>query len=171
MLKAWTSLATLAFIVTMAGPAAAAGQTPATKDDTYTWNGELVSVDTTAKTMAVKSRVAYQDALAELKNFKAGDRVWIFWSGVHDYSDAVREIRRPGTGKIEEDLMMPAELVSTDAPNQYVTIRVKVPDSALSTLAAAKPGEWITITSRHRPSTEDQAVVAVRPYGSASNTE
>jgi hypothetical protein len=47
------------------------------KSDTYTWIGELVSLDTTAKTMTVKSRVAYQEAISELKHFKGGDRVWI----------------------------------------------------------------------------------------------
>jgi hypothetical protein len=25
-----------------------------------------------------------------MKHFKAGDRVWIVWSGIHDSSDAVR---------------------------------------------------------------------------------
>ena len=99
-------------------------QSSQTKADTYTWNGELVSLDTTAKTMTVKSRVAYQEAISELKNFKAGDRVWIVWSGIHDSSDAVRQVRRSETGrKIDENLVLPAELVSTEAANQYVTIR------------------------------------------------
>jgi hypothetical protein len=84
----------------------------------------------------------------------------------------VRQVRRPGSGgKIDENLVLPAELVSTEAPNQYLTIRVKVPESALSALKSVKPGEWVTITSRHRPSTDDEAVVAVRPYGSTTSTE
>jgi hypothetical protein len=84
---------------------------------TFPWSGELVSLDTTANTMTVKCRVAYQDAISELTHFRAGDRVWILWSGVHDYSDAVRTFRRPETGrKIDEDLLLPAELVSTEAP-------------------------------------------------------
>ena len=56
-------------------------QSSQTKADTYTWNGELVSLDTTAKAMTVKSRVAYQEAISQLKNFKAGDRIWVVWSG------------------------------------------------------------------------------------------
>lgn len=169
MSKRWTNVAALALIV-MAAPALAAAQTSETKPETYTWTGELVSVDTTAKTMTVKSRVAYQEALSQLKQFKAGDRVWVLWSGVNDYSDAVREFRRPGTsGKIDEMLMLPAELVSTDAPSQYVTLKVKVPDAG--GLTTVKPGEWVTVTSRHRPATEDQAVVAVRPYGATNTTE
>jgi len=142
------------------------------KGDTYTWNGELVSLDTTAKTMTVKSRVAYQEAISELKHFKAGDRVWILWSGIHDSSDAVRQVRRSEAGrKIEEDLVLPAELVSTETPNQYLTIRIKVPESAVAAIKTVKPGEWVTVTSRHKPTTDDDAVAAVRPYGERTTTE
>ena len=172
MSKQWRSIAVLASILTIGAGVFAGAQAPQSTSDTYTWNGEFVSLDTTAKTMAVKSRVAYQEALSELKHFKAGDRVWIWWSGVHDASDAVRQIRRPETGrKIDETLMLPAELVSTEAPNQYITIRVKVPESAMSAIKSVKPGEWVTVTSRHRPSADDEAVVAVRPWGASTTTE
>jgi hypothetical protein len=164
--------AVLATVLTIGGSVVGQALSSQTKGDTYTWNGELVSLDTTAKTMTVKSRVAYQEAISELKHFKAGDRVWIVWSGIHDSSDAVRQVRRPETGrKIDENLVLPAELVSTDAPNQYLTIRVKVPESGLAAIKTVKPGEWVTVTSRHRPSTEDDAVVAVRPYGTTTTTE
>jgi exosome complex RNA-binding protein Csl4 len=164
-------IAVLATVLTIGGPELGNAQSSQPKGDTYTWNGELVSSDTTAKTMTVKSRVAYHEAISELKHFKAGDRVWIVWSGVHDSSDAVRQVRRSDTGRaIDENLVLPAELVSTDAPNQYLTIRVKVPESALAAIKTVKPGEWVTVTSRHRPSTEDDAVVAVRPYGATTTT-
>jgi hypothetical protein len=159
-------------MVTIAAAAHLGAQASAVKNDTYTWNGELVSVDTAARTMTVKCRVAYQDSISELKQFKPGDRVWILWSGVHDYSDAVRQVRRPESGRnINEDLVLPAELVSTDAPNQHITIRVKVPQAGLPAITTVKPGEWVIVTSRHRPSTDDDAVVAVRPYGSPATTE
>jgi hypothetical protein len=64
---------------------------------------------------------------------------------------------------------MPAELVSPEAPNQYITLRVSVPESALSGLKAVKPGEWVTVTARHRPSTDAEAVIAVKPYGAGTN--
>jgi hypothetical protein len=170
MSKQSRSIAALASILTFAG-AVIAAQSSATKIDTYTWSGELVSLDPTAKTITVKSRVVYQDALPELKQFKAGDRVWLVWSGLHSYSDGVRQIRRPGTGgRIDEDLVLPAELVSTEAPNQYITIRVKVPESSVSAVKPVKPGEWVTVTARHRPSTDDDAVVAVAPYASTTTT-
>ena len=150
-------------------PAVAAAQSSPRSSDTYTWPGEFVSVDTTGMTMTVKPRVAYPEAVSELKQFKAGEPVWVVWSGIHDYSDAVRQVRRVATGKkIEEDLVMPAELVSAEAPNQHVTIRVKVPASSLADIKALKPGDWVTVTSRHRPSTDADAVVTVRPYGATT---
>jgi hypothetical protein len=172
MLTQWMQIAVLGTFLTIGGPVLGAAQSSQTEGDTYTWNGEFVSLDTAAKTLTVKSRVAYQDAIAELKHFKAGDRVWIVWSGIRDSSDAVREIRRSDAGgTIDETLVLPAELVSTEAPNQYITIRVKVPASGLSAINSVKPGEWVTVTSRHRPSNEDEAVVAVRPYGAHTTTE
>jgi hypothetical protein len=105
-------IAVVGTILTIGGPVLGAAQSSQTKTDTYTWNGEFVSLDTTAKTMTVKSRVAYQEAISELKHLKAGDRV-----------------------------------------------------------CTVKPGEWVTVTSRHRPSTDDEAVVAVRPYGARTTTE
>jgi exosome complex RNA-binding protein Csl4 len=162
-------IATLATILTIGGIVLAGAQSPHTKSDTYTWNGELVSVDTTALTMTVKSRVAYQETISELKNFKPGDRVWIVWSGVSDSSDAVRQIRRSESGRtIDENMALPAELISTEAPNSYITIRVKVPESGVAAVKAVKPGEWVTVTSRHRPPSEAEAVVAVKPWSQAS---
>jgi hypothetical protein len=62
--------------------------------------------------------------------------------------------------------VLPAELVSTEAPNRYLTIRVKVPEGSLTAIKDVKPGQWVMVTSRrHRPSTEAEAVVAVKPYG------
>ena len=120
-------------------------------------------------TMTVKSRVAYQEAISELKHFKSGDRVWIVWSGVSDSSDAVRQIRRSETGRtIDENMALPAELISTEAPNSYITIRVKVPESGLAAVKGVKPGEWVTVTSGQRPPSDAEAVVAVKPWSQAS---
>ena len=63
-------------------------------------------------------------------------------------------------------MVLPAELVSTEAPNQYLTIRVKVPEASATAIKDVKPGQWVTVTSRHRPATEADAVVAVKPWGS-----
>jgi hypothetical protein len=104
----WMQIAVVGTILTIGGPVHGAAQSSQTKTDTYTWNGEFVSLDTTAKTMTVKSRVAYQEAISELKHLKAGDRVWIVWSGIHDSSDAVRQVRRSEAGRtIDETLGAP----------------------------------------------------------------
>ena len=171
----WTQLgyiAAIAGLLTLGAPSVSAAQAPQSKSDTYTWSGELVSVDATAKSMTVKSRIAYQEALSDLTQFRPGDQVWIVWSGVHDYSDAIRQVRRPSPGRvIHEDLVLPAELVSPEATNQYIAIRVKVPESGLAAIKSVKPGEWVTVTSRHRPSTDGDAVAAVKPYGSTATAD
>ena len=172
MATRWMQIAIFTIGLTISGVVPGIAQSSQAKSDTYTWNGELLSFDTTAKTITVKARVAYQEAISDLRHFKGGDRVWIVWSGIHDSSDAVRQVRRAETGrKIDENLVLPAELVSTEAPNQYLTIRVKVPESGLTAIKSVKPGEWVTVTSRHQPSTEDDAVVSVRPYVATPTTE
>ena len=171
MVTHWMQIAIVTTVLTISGPVLGIAQSSQPKSDIYTWNGELVSLDTTARTMTVKSRVAYQEAISELKHFKAGDRVGIVGSGVDDNIAGVRQVRRAETGrKIDENLVLPAELVSPEAPNQYLTIRIKVPESGLAAIKTVKPGEWVTVTSRHQPSTEDEAVVAVRPYAASTTT-
>ena len=163
-------ITTFALVLTVGASVISGAQSGQQKSDTYTWSGELVAVDTAAMSMTVKSRVAYQDAVSELKQFKAGEKVWVVWSGVHDYSDAVRQVRRfEANAKSTENFMLPAELVSPDAPNQYITIRVRVPERSLAALKTVNPGQWVTVTSRHRPATEAEAVVAVKPFVSQTN--
>mgnify|MGYP003576413679 CR=1 FL=1 len=145
-------------------------QSAQSASDTFTWFGELVSVDTTARTMTLKARVAYQEALSELNQFKAGQPVWVVWSGVSDYSDAVRQFRRPeASQKIPDRLVMQAELVSPHATNQYVTLRVRVPEASLAAIKSVKPGEWLTVTSRHHAATDVVAVLGVKPYSESSS--
>lgn len=161
----------LALVTVLAlGTTTVMGTQPAqSASDTFTWLGELVSADTTARTMTVKARVAYPEALSELNQFKAGAPVWVMWSGVGDYSDAVRQFRRPEAHqKITDRLVMQAELVSPHATDQYVTLRVKVPEASLAAIKNVKPGEWVTVTSRHYAATEAEAVVGVKPYSESS---
>jgi len=160
----WTQIIAALAALTLGSPAISAAQS-SPSGGTYEWSAEFVSVDPGNSTLTLKPRVAYPEAVSELKQFKPGDRVWVVWSGVHDYSDAVRQVRRAEAGnRITEDLVMPAEFVSAEPPNAYVTIRIKAPASALTALKGLKSTEWVTVTSRHRPSTDAEAVVAVMPY-------
>jgi len=166
MFRKRRQLTTIIAVLWLAAPLIGAAQSAASKGTTFQWSGELVAADSATSTFTVKSRIAYQEVVSELKQFKPNEKVLVVWSGIHDYSDAVRQVRpMPAGKKIDEDLVLPAELVSTEAPNQYLTIRVKVPEGSLAAIKDVKPGQWITVTSRHRPSTEAEAVVAVKPYG------
>jgi hypothetical protein len=142
-------------------------QTPAPVVENYRWSGELVSFDEGTKSATFKARLVDQEAAAELKRFKAGDRVNLWWSGIHDYAHGIRRVMASSDRK-EEQFLMPVELVSTEAPDQYVTFRLRVPESQAAGLKSVKPGEWVTVTSSHRASRETDAVVSIRPYVTAS---
>ena len=163
-----TFISALMAMLTLSTPVTGAQSTPPASD-TFTWLSELVAVDTATRTLTVKCRVAYQEALAALKQFKAGDPVLVVWSGVNDYSDAVREFRRrDASAAVAERLVVPAELVSPDATNQYVTLRVRVPDTTLADIKNVKPGEWLTVTSRQHPGPTTESVVRVKPYSQST---
>jgi hypothetical protein len=159
------------FILTVPGAGSALAQTSQSSGGTYQWFGELVAVDRPANSITVKSRVAYPEAVTELQHFKPSEPVWVVWSGVLDYTDAVRQFRHADADRpVDENLVLPAELVTPQASNQYVTLRVKVPADSLAAIEAVQPGQWVTVTSRHRPKTADEAVVAVTAYGGNTNT-
>jgi hypothetical protein len=159
----------IAALVLTAGAPATGQQSTPSGSDTFTWIGELVSLDATTSTMTVKSRIAYQEAVSELKQFKPGEPLLVVWSGVSDHREAVRQFRRPEANRVVTDMhVTPAELASPEATHQYVTLRVKVPAAALTAIASVKPGEWVTVTSRQRPATEAEAVLSVKPYTGSS---
>src|SRR4051812_13854748 len=63
-------------------------QTSVPAGTTYTWHGELVSLDQTSRALTVKAMVA-GSALEELMHFKAGDRIMLGWSGFDKYANAI----------------------------------------------------------------------------------
>jgi hypothetical protein len=158
------ALAAALLAVPLSAAAASASQA-----DTYQWSAQLVSADQAASTVTVKARVAYKDAVAALKQFKPGEKVWVVWSGIHDYSDAVRMLEPvPASGTIQKELVMPAQFVSAEAPDQAVTIRMKAPASGLAAIKDLKAGQWVTVTSRQRPTSDAAAVMMVKPYGATA---
>ena len=137
--------------------------------DTYQWSGELVSFDGTANTATVKARVVDQEAAAEIKKFKVGDRVLLLWSGYDAYADAIRRVMPyTETRNANDRFLLPVELGSTETSNQYLTFRVRMPAASASALKSVKPGEWITVTSSHKAVREADAVVSARPYVTTS---
>ena len=147
-------------------PAAGAAPSP-----TYMWHAELVSFDQAAKTVTVKAHVVNPGAAGELRNFKAGDRVLLQWSGFDNSANGIRGFMKYDAAQTKRDqFLLPVELVSPMAPNDYVTVRLRTPDAAAAALKAVKPGEWVTITSKHHPAGDADQVVAIRPYVQSART-
>jgi hypothetical protein len=137
--------------------------------ENFQWSGELVSFDGTGKTVTVKARSVSDEAVNDLKRFKAGDRVLLWWSGFETRADGIRRVMPyTDTRKADDRFMLPVELVSTDAPHQYITFRLRVPDSHGAALTSLKPGEWVTATSAHRASGQQDAIVSIQPYTASS---
>jgi hypothetical protein len=154
------------FVLSACGVLAA--QSPHAGDATYQWSAELVSYDDTARTVTVKARAVDQEVVGDLKRFKAGERVLLQWSGFQTYADGIRRVMPHTDSKTDERFLLPVELVSTDAPHQYVTFRLQVPAADLARLKSVRAGEWVTVTSSHRPSGEAAAVTSIRPYVTTS---
>src|SRR5438034_6674356 len=71
--KSWTFLAlvTLSLPICITGRLAAQSSQPAA--DTYTWSGELVSLDEGARILTVKARVVGDQPMTQLPKFKVGE--------------------------------------------------------------------------------------------------
>jgi hypothetical protein len=138
--------------------------------DTYQWSGELVSFDDSARMVTVKARLVDQDAVNDLKRFKTGERALLVWSGHDTHADAIRRVT-PYTDdrKAADRFLLPVELASTEVVNQYVTVRLRVPDASVAGLKGLKPGQWVTATSSHRPSRDNDGLVSIRPYTTSSS--
>jgi len=164
---AFVMLAALAFTATrmFATPVKAA----ATGGETYSWHGELVALDQTAKTITVQS-MAVGSALEELTHFKAGDRVLLSWSGFDKYANAVNHVvRYDATKKLDEPFAFPAEFLSFDAAHRYVTFKAPIPAESISKIQSLKAGQWVTATSPHGESSALNPIVAIRGYNDAPN--
>jgi hypothetical protein len=168
MRKQIVSLATVAVI---SACIVLGAQTPQSGPGMYEWSGELVSLDENTRTATIRARLVDQEGIADLKRFKAGERVALWWSGSDKYADGIRRVMPySGNRQDAERFHLPVELVSTEAPNQYVTFRLKVQTAHITTLKTVKSGEWVTVTSSHRPSGEAEAVVSIRPFVMTSAT-
>jgi hypothetical protein len=131
--------------------------------ESYLWHGELVSID--AKGMlTVKARVL-SDAATEVARFNPGDRVLLTWSGLDIHAGAVRRVTKYEPGQqILDFFALPAELVSRDVQNEHLTFRVQVPQASVGAAKGLKPGEWVSVTTRHRPKGDGDAILAVGGY-------
>jgi hypothetical protein len=169
--KSWTflTLATLSLPFFMSRLAAQSTSQPAA--DTYTWSGELVSLDEGARILTVKARVVGDQPMTELPKFKSGDRILLTWSGYDKYADAINHvIRYDATKKTAERFTFPVDFVGFDSAHQYVTFKAPVPADSIGKIKSLKPGEWVTATSPQTKTAESQPIVSIRPYVWSSGT-
>ena len=165
MRNTWMLVAIATFCVLALTALRVGAQSVQPTSDTYSWSGELVGFDANTRTITVKSRVVGDQALAELPQFKSGDRIVLTWSGFDTYADAISRVgRHDAAKKWNEPFTFPVEFVAYESPRQYVTFKFKVPAASVEALKVVKPGEWVTATSRHRPSNETDAITAVNAY-------
>ena len=170
MKATFSMFATLLLASAVTTYAQQASTTPAAATN-YMWHAELVSFDQAAKTITLKTQVVGQTAATDLKNFKAGDRVILHWSGFDNSANGVRGVMKYDAAQsAKEPFLLPVELVSPTPQNDYLTIKLRAPDAAAASLKAVKPGEWVTITSKHRPAGDADAIVAIRPYVQSSQS-
>jgi hypothetical protein len=163
MRNTWTLFAIVTFGILALTVIGLGAQSLRPTSETYSWSGELVGFDAGGRTMTVRTRVVGDQALAELPQFKAGDRIVLTWSGFDTYADAVsRAVRYDSSKKWNAPFMFPVEFVAYD--RQYVTFKVQVPAASVEPLTPIKPGEWVTAISRHRPATEADAITTVHAY-------
>jgi hypothetical protein len=172
MRDTWMLVAIATFCVLALTTIRVGAQSVQPTSETYSWSGELVRFDPNGRIITVKSRVVGDQALAELQNFTAGDRIVLTWSGFDTYADAIlRAVRFDATKKWSEPFTFPVEFVAYESPRQYITFKFQVPVGSVDAVKSVKPGEWVTATSRHRPDSESAAITAVNAFTvSASGT-
>jgi hypothetical protein len=135
--------------------------------ESYDWSGEFVAVDEATQSATVKARLLDETAMADVKQFKAGDRVLVVWSGM-TFTDAIRRVL-PHTAEVKagDELLLSAEFVSTDSASHYLTFRARIPADDMAGLKSLKAGEWVTATAM-RASRDERAIVSIRPYTARS---
>jgi hypothetical protein len=157
----FVALASLSLSFFAGSAVKAASSDPAA--ETYTWSAELVALDEAKHMLTAKAYVVADQPKAEFKNFKAGDRILLGWSGFDKFASGINHAMRYTGAAITEKFSFPVEFVSFDAEKNYVTFKTTVPADGTAKIRTLTPGEWITATSpQTKP--EAQPIVAIRPY-------
>jgi len=166
----WTFLAIATFCLLALTVIGVGAQSLQPTSETYSWSGELVGFDANSRTITVKSPVFGDQATAELPRFNPGERIILTWSGYDTYDDAIsRAVRFDADKKWNEPFTFPVEFDAYESPRRYLTFKFQVPAGSVEALKSLKPREWVTATSRHRPSGETEAITAVHPYTASSS--
>jgi hypothetical protein len=137
----------------------------------FSWNGELVTLDENARTVTVKAPLATDQTLPDFARLKTGDRIALRWSGYDDYADSIYRVAQPAEmAQNDSRFIFSVDFVAVDNVRRYVTFKVQIPQDGVASLKSLKPGEWVTATSPHGPSSKTTPVVSIRPYALGANS-
>ena len=133
---------------------------------TYRWDGELVSLDESAGTLTVKSRVVSPTGLTAVAGTEPGEPIVITWSGYETRASGIRSaMPDDGSGLWGSNrFVLRATFVEADEAGRYLTFRTRVPAKSLGTVRALTRGSWASVTSPHHPAAAAPAVMAVDGY-------
>jgi hypothetical protein len=159
---AFVTLCALAF--TFGRVAAGPVQSGSTTDEDYMWYGELVALDEGKRIMTVKSTVVGDQAVAELGNFKAGDRIALTWSGMSKFASGILSTARYAESSKWGSFTFPVEFVSFDKGTKYLTFKIEIPAASIAAVKSLKPGEWIAAASPQGAPRQNLPIVKVVPY-------
>ena len=143
----------------------------------YVWFGELVALNESARTATIKSPIPTNVA-TYVDRFKTGDRLVLVWDMIGKKQadqvlalwnyDQVKDAKGGNTG-----FVLPIEFVAADAKSHTVTFNTRVPDGAVPTLKAARPGQWIRVEAPMEQPSQDATItsiqVAERPPASTTD--
>jgi hypothetical protein len=130
----------------------------------FTWYGELVSVDQVAKTITVRAKI--RDAVTRyVSDYKPGDQLMLTWVPVKGETDTVIYAPKVEVMKgIDQGYIFPAEFVSADAAGKTLTFKTAFPDALLQAVRSVQPGRWIQATV---PMQQPGAVAAISTMASS----
>src|SRR5688572_1215936 len=81
--------------------------------------------------------------------------------GFHERFDTIPT--RTGTGRSR----FPSKFITHDVAPRWLTFKVQVPADTVARLESVKPGDWVTATSRHRPSSESETITSMTAYSAS----
>ncbi|MEE2636141.1 MAG: hypothetical protein VYE68_02760 [Acidobacteriota bacterium] len=146
-----------------------AGSRPA-DDETYSWQGELVSLGHSDDRLTIRSRVVSAAGVAAAADMHPGDNILVTWSGFEDRADGIRSVALANDSGLwgSDRFLLEAEFVGM--AGQYLTYAVELPTDSVAEVRTMAAGTWATATSPHRPLHGTAPVTTVAAYAGQTDS-
>ena len=133
----------------------------AQRASSYTWYGQLASVDQDAKTITVKAQIR-AGVTRYVGDVKPGDKLMLTWTPIQGESDSIIYAPKLEVMKgITDGYILPVEFVSADAANHTLTFKTMVPENVVQIVKSIQPGQWIKVTTPMQQPREGAAITAI----------